>query len=87
MEFDGEDIVDALEDVSGRITELVIEGRNNYNRLSFRLHNLQNKVAWQTNAMAEFFHHMGFTPSVKFTPGPSYPPSSRAPTGYASWED
>ena len=87
VEFDGDHMVDALADVSGHITELAIEGRNNYNRVSFRLHNLQKEVARQTNAMAEFFHHMGFNPSVKFAPGPSWPPSSRAHTGYSSWED
>ena len=87
VDFDGDDMVDALEEVSGRILEFAIEGKNNYNRLSFQLHNLQKEVAWQTSAMEEFFLHMGFTPSVRFAPGPSWPPSSRAPTGYASWED
>ena len=87
VDFDGEDMVDALEEVSGRISKLAIEGKNNYNRLSFQLHNLQKEVAWQTNAMEEFFLHMGYTPSMRFAPGPSWPPSSRAPTGYASWED
>ena len=76
MEFDGDHMVNALADVSGHITELAIEGRNNYNRVSFRLHNLQKEVARQTNAMAEFFYHMGLNPSVKFTPDPSWPPSS-----------
>ena len=87
MDFDSDNVADALADVSGRIVELAIEGHDNYNRLSFRLHNLQREVAWQTNAMDEFFRHMGFTPSVRFAPGPSWPPSSHEPTGYASWKD
>ena len=87
MYFRGDDMVDALEEVSGRILELAIEGKNNYNRLSFQLHNLQKVVSWQTNAMAEFFYHMGFFPGARFAPGPSWPPGSRAPTCYASWED
>ena len=71
MDFDGDDMVDELEEVSGHISKLAIKGNNNYNRLSFQLHNLQKEVAWQTNVMEEFFLRMGFTPSVRFAPDPS----------------
>ena len=87
MDFDSDDVADALADVSGRIVELAIEGRDNYNRLSFQLHNMQREVAWQTNAIDEFFRHMGFIHSMRFAPGSSWPPSSHAPTGYTSWEE
>ena len=87
VDFDGDDMVDELEEVSGRISKLAIEGKDNFNHLTFQIHNLQKDVAWQTYAMTEFFHHMGFTPSERFTPGSSWPSSSSAPTGYTSWED
>ena len=87
MDLDGEDMADALEEVSARISKLEIEGKDHFHRLAFQIHNLQKEVAWHTYAMTEFYHHMGFTPSERFAPSPSWPSSYSAPTGYTSWEE
>ena len=63
VDFDGNDLVDALGKVSERISKLVITRKDNCNRLTFQIHKLEKEVAWQTKVMAEFYEHLGFIPT------------------------
>ena len=61
MNFEEEDMVDALEEISGRISKLEGDGKENFQILTFQIHQLQKEVGWQTKALEEFFAHEIYT--------------------------